>query len=85
MHRNDHFFLPETRKENLFFGVRSRFPPTSTSSFGVFSATSARGTPPYPTCCYARYCFKFERALPHSSDGRGVDKLHVVGIDYALV
>ena len=24
------------------------------------------GTPPYPTCFYARYCFKYERALPHA-------------------
>ena len=32
------------------------------------------GTPPHPTCFYARYCFKFERALSHSSGGRGVDQ-----------
>ena len=44
-----------------------------------------KGTPPYPTCCYARYCFKFERALPHSSGGRGVDELLVVGNDDAFV
>ena len=43
------------------------------------------GTPPYPTCCYARYCFKFEHALPHSSGGRGVDELLVVGNDDAIV
>ena len=27
------------------------------------------GTPPYPTCYYARYCFKFERALSHLVGG----------------
>ena len=43
------------------------------------------GTSPYPTCCYARYCFKFECALPHGSGGRGVDELLVVGDDDALV
>ena len=43
------------------------------------------GTPPYPTCCYTRYSFKFERALSHSSGGRGVDELLVVGNDDALV
>ena len=31
------------------------------------------------------YCFKFERALSHSSGGRGVDQLLVVGDDDALV
>ena len=43
------------------------------------------GTPPYPTCCYARYCFKFKRALLRGSAGREVDDLLVVGNDVTLV
>ena len=43
------------------------------------------GTPLYPTCCYARYCFKFRRALPHSSGGREVDQMLVVGNGDAFV
>ena len=29
--------------------------------------------------CIINYCFKFKRALSHSSGGRGVDQLLVVG------
>ena len=43
------------------------------------------GTPSYPTCCYARYCFNFERALSHSNGGRGVNELLFVGNYDALV
>ena len=50
-----------------------------------FLQRAREGTPPYPTCCYARYCFKFERALPYSSGGRGVDELLVVENDDVLV
>ena len=50
--------------------------------FRIFSAMSATGNPsiPYPTYCYARYCFKFERALSHSSGGSGVDQLLFAGV-----
>ena len=59
-----------------------------TVSFGVFSATSARGnlsTSYLLPCCQARYCFKFERALFHNSGGREVDQLLVVGNGDAVV
>ena len=38
------------------------------------------GAPRYPTCCYARYSFKFEPALFHSSEGREVAQLLVLSV-----
>ena len=39
--------------------IHSRFPPTRSSSTSECSLQRARdGTPPYPTCCYARHMMR---------------------------
>ena len=69
----------------MLFTLTLQIPSNEKLELQSFLCHERERTPPSPTCCYARYCFKFECALSHIGGGRGLDQLLVVGNGDALV